>query len=96
MTDEELRANFAPLPACGERLPENGRMPEGSFYTLRISGLSFLFLYSGGERRLVATLPTVVKSLPAAEGLPELARVVLNAGTGIGEWMVIDGKWIKL
>lgn len=96
MTNEELRANFAPLPACGESLPENGRMPEGSFYTLRKNGLSFLFLYSGGERRLVATLPTVVKSFPPVQGLPEMARVVLNTGSAIEEWMVIDGKWLKL
>jgi len=96
LRDEELRANFAPLPACGERLPENGRMPEGSFYSLRRNGLWLLFLYSGGERRLVATLPTVVKSLPNVEGLPEFTRVVLSTGPETGEWMIIDGKWIKL
>ncbi len=95
MIQEELNARFAPIPADGETLPENGRMPEGSFFLLRKGVLRLLFLYKGGERLLVATLPAMLKMLPSVEGLPEMTRVVVDTGTALEEWIVIDGNWTK-
>ncbi len=95
MIQEELNSRFAPIPAEGEALPENGRMPEGSFFLLRRGALRLLFLYTGGERRLVATLPVVLTALPPVEGLPDLARILVNNGTALEEWIVNNGKWTK-
>lgn len=96
MINEELNSRFAPLHAEGDTLPENGSMPEGSFYTWRKGVLRLLFLYTGGERRLLTTYPNMHKSLPPVEGLPDTVRLVVNTGSSLQEWIVKDGKWKKI
>ncbi|KAB2907566.1 MAG: hypothetical protein LC102_07040 [Ignavibacteriales bacterium] len=96
LNKEEARGLFSPLPAVGERLPEKGSMPDGSFYLLRKTGLKILFLFIGGERLPVATLPAVLERLPTVEGLPELTTVFVKNGSAVEQHILIRSVWQKI
>ncbi|GAB1349030.1 hypothetical protein MASR1M107_12430 [Ignavibacteriales bacterium] len=93
---EEMKNWFAPVVASGENLPENGRLSDGTFYLLRIGGIKILYLYSGGERLQVATLPAVVSVLPKTELLPEHTKIMFQTVSETSEYIIINGKWVKI
>lgn len=93
---EEIRNYFAPLISTGSSLPELDRLPDGSFFLLDKNGISLLFLYSSGEKRLINTLPTVVTKLPLPEDLPQFTRVFREEGGELDEYILIKNKWKKI
>lgn len=93
---EEIRNYFAPLISSGSSLPEADRLPDGSLFLLNKKGLSFLYLYISGEKRLCATIPAVVPKLPLTEGLPEQTRVIKEENGILEEYIIIKNKWKKI
>ncbi|MBK6680451.1 MAG: hypothetical protein IPI12_07525 [Ignavibacteriales bacterium] len=93
---EEIRNYFAPLISSGSSLPETDRLPDGSLFLLNKKGLSFLYLYLSGEKRLCLTIPAVVSKLPLDEGLPELTRVIKDEEGILEEFILIKNKWKKI
>ncbi len=93
---EEIRNYFAPLISSGSSLPETDRLPDGSLFLLNKKGLSLLYLYLSGKKRLCVTIPEVVSKLPLTEGMPELTRVIKEENGILEEYILIKNKWKKI
>lgn len=95
-TVEEMRNWFAPAVAHGDRLPENGSFNDGTFFLLRREGIKILFLFTGGERLQVASIPHIATVLPNPESIPEHTRILYDSGEETSEYILVKSKWVKI
>ena len=93
---QEMRNWFAPAVAHGDRLPENGSLNDGTFFLLKREGIKILFLFTGGEKLQVASIPYITSVLPNPEAIPEHTRILHESGGETSEYILVKSKWVKI